>query len=106
MGSKLTKEQKSSFCGEMSDLLIFGSPYWNTFLDYGMVIAGFVTLAISVQILTHKHLRSHPAPVIDILCLFESFFLFMGFSRNFVCHGGDYEGIVAATILWDTSEAA
>ena len=106
MGGTLTRDQKDDFCiNQMSILYQFNSPYWHSWMDVILFISGLINMAIAFQVIYHKHLRSHPAPLIAALCISESCFLFMGVSRYFVCsQGGHFEGMAAATIFFDTSE--
>ena len=57
----------------------------------------------------HRHLRSHPAPLIAALCLSDAMFQFMGVSRFLYCGGGrvgHLEGLTALTLLFDATEAS
>lgn len=106
MGGTLSSQTKAEYCNNMTILYLFESQYWSPTLDIVMAISATIFLAIAFQIIRHKHLQSHPAPLIAALTLFESFFGYMGVSRYFVCKGGNSEALLAATLFFDSSEAS
>ena len=89
----------------MTVMYMFESPYWHTYLDYILAISATVFLAIAYQIIRHKHLQSHPAPLIAALALSEAFFGYMGVSRMLICSdNGHAEGLLAMTLFFNNSE--
>ena len=83
----------------------FGNEYWTKALDCVFVCSSLIALYIAMKIILNKHLQSHPAPLIAVLCSGGSVFSMTGVSRYIVC-GGSPEGFIAATIFFDTSEAS
>ena len=104
MGGTLSEEQKAPYCKLMIELFWFESDYWYTAMDIVMAFSATLWLFLGLQIFYHKHLQTHPAPIIAALCFSEAFFAYMDVSRYWVCDGGNAEGLIAATIYWDTSE--
>ena len=104
MGGTLSDAQKEVYCWRTQILFVFESEYWNPTLDVVLLMSSILSCFIGLQIVRHKHLQSSPAPLLAALSFSDSCFTFLGFSRYFVCEGGHIERMVAATVLWDTSE--